>query len=220
MWQLFCPAGRVRWISSSARTSLCRLPPETFTGPWPLWSKRSSRRRRSSLRSPSEPLWGLGSDRNRRLHRRRNARLPLRRARRPFDLMLDHAALERMPRNAQKLCRLHDAAGFLEGGLAQCSFCFTEIQVFQEDRHIGSLCEKSLVGKPFLVMSHTDTIVAECAERICLSILIPTAVDRKRPCEGEDAPISQRVGGSMRDAEPTRAVQNTIRASLSGNEQW
>ncbi len=50
--------------------------------------------------------------------------MPIRRLLRPFDLMLDHASLERVARDAKKLGSLNDAAGFLKRGLTQGVFGF------------------------------------------------------------------------------------------------
>lgn len=91
--------------------------------------------------------------------------MPIRRLLRPFDLVLDHSTLERVPRDAKKVGSLNDAAGFLKRGLTQGAFGFAKVEVFQEYRHELRIRQNSHVGKPFLVMAHTRGASRVCAIR-------------------------------------------------------
>lgn len=145
--------------------------------------------------------------------------MALGRPRWPLDLVLDHASLQRVACNPKELSGLHDASRLLEGGLAQCALGFAKVQVFQKDRHDVSVCENSLVGKLFLVMSHTDTILtnAVCAGRW---LSAPRSRGgRKRALWSEDAPISQWTGVSMRDTDLSSAVADPATDRMRGNEQ-
>lgn len=65
---------------------------------------------------------------------RRNPLGGLRRLR-PVDVVLDHAALERVTSDAQKLRGIDDAPRSAERLVAQESLGFAEVEVFQENRH-------------------------------------------------------------------------------------
>ncbi len=189
---------------------------------WPRWSPRwTPRPRRCSTptSAASRDLGGLGANRDGCVHRRRDSGLALRSPRWPLDLMLDHSTLERVARDPEELSRLHDASCFLQRGLAQSALGLTEVQVFQEDRHETRICEKSLVGKLFLVMSHTDTAEDDTVgERRWIGALGRCLV-RKRAMMGEDAPISQPNSVSMRDTDRLCALVNAIRRPMYEFEQ-
>jgi hypothetical protein len=80
----------------------------------------------------------------------RRAGIPLV-GRRPVDPVLDHAALERVPRDSEQLSRVHDAAALLECLQAHEAFGFAQVEVFEMNRH-GLIVHKiELVEKPFFV---------------------------------------------------------------------
>ncbi len=153
-------------------------------------------------------LRGLGSDRDRGLHRRRDAGLALGSARWPLDLVLDHASLQSVSGDAQKLRSFDDTARLLQGGLTERSLGFSKVQVFQKDRHDTKICEKSLVGKLFIVMSHTDTIEDDAVRASGTVSSTRSLRGRKRPSRGEDEPIVQRPTVSMRDTDRPCALRN------------
>lgn len=55
---------------------------------------------------------------------------------RPLDAVLDDPALERVTGDAKQLGRFDDAATCSQGGCAEETLGFAEIQILENDRHV------------------------------------------------------------------------------------